>query len=187
MLSDFSEFFFQWDWLVGGLGCYLSYESCGEKGLLATGKDLWISNGAAGHAGGIQLGHRSAVRKTVLWPPSCFCHLWFLPPAPGFTFLPAVLRDMCLPWTPAWGLELTLLSGLPSGNSPKVPHRFPPSTCLAWLPPQSIISDCLSPASYWHLWCGLCHYSDWQVLDHPWISLPSIGCRYLGFSDCLLI
>lgn len=46
MLSDFSEFFFQWDRFVGGFGCYLSYESCGQKGLLATGKDLWISDGS---------------------------------------------------------------------------------------------------------------------------------------------
>lgn len=66
MLSYFHKFFLQGGWWAGGLEGDLTRESCGQKGLSATGKDLWVSKGS------VELqkdpGHGNPVRKAGLLP-----------------------------------------------------------------------------------------------------------------------
>ena len=153
----------------------MCYESCGQKGLSATGRNCgfqrtqWSFRVCRCEAAA----HRSAVRKPVPWPPPSFCSL--LPPA-------SRPRRQLSSQAAAWGLELTLLCGLPAGNSPKVSHRS--SDPPAWLGSHrsASYSRWLSPASSWPL--SPFRRMGWH---HPWSSLSSTSSRSLGFPDCFLI
>ena len=103
------------------------------------------------------------------------------PASAGFSLLPAVLGDSCLPGLQP-GARSWRFSGLPTGNSPKVSHRS--SDPPAWLGSHrsASYSRWLSPASSWPL-----SRFRWMGWHHPWSSLSSTSSRSLGFPDCFLI